>query len=392
MKVYEEKLANLGMRIPNILLPSPDIDYSKYSVIACDQFSAQPEYWEKAKEYIGDAPSTLHMILPEAYLINGDKDYDSRCEVMNRYLSDGTLRDIGKSFIYTLRETPDGIRRGLVAAFDLEEYDFGPNPDKLIKVTEKTDITRVLPRVEIRKKAPLELPHILMLLVDKKDVFFPYLDRQKENYEKVYDFELMLGGGNIKGYKITKEEDLEQIADLLTENFIENGSTFSFAIGDGNHSFASAKCYWDELKKNLSEEEKENHPARFVLAELMNLYDESMPYETINRLLTNIKDKEKALKELDVDLKNLPPLPILQEKLDAWLIRHPDVRLDYIHDAETCKKLGEKEDAIAFTYHGFDRDQVYDVIKANKIFGRKSFAMGHPIEKRFYLEARKIKE
>ena len=388
---YLEKFKKLGVKIPNILLPKPGTDYSKYAVLACDQYAAQPDYWERVKNYVGDSPSTLHMTLPEAWLLSGDKDYEKRAKAMEKYLSDGTLEEIGDGFIFTERDTPDGTRFGLVAAFDLEKYDYNPGTDSLIKVTERTDITRVAPRVEIRKKAPLELPHVLMLIVDKKDKFMSMLRNETENLPKIYDFDLMEGGGHIKGTKIESEELYQKIADVLDELFIENGGTFSFAMGDGNHSFATAKCYWEEIKKNLSPEEQKNHPARFCLAEIINLYDPAMPYECMNRLVSGVSDPEKALSEMGLDLSSLPSLQELQPILDRWLESHPEAFVEYVHDADTCEKLGKEPGCIAFCYREFDRDSVFEVIKNNTVFVRKSFAMGHPFEKRYYLEGRKIR-
>ena len=388
---YLEKFKKLGVKIPNILLPKPGTDYSKYAVLACDQYAAQPDYWERVKNYVGDSPSTLHMTLPEAWLLSGDKDYEKRAKAMEKYLSDGTLEEIGDGFIFTERDTPDGTRFGLVAAFDLEKYDYNPGTDSLIKVTERTDITRVAPRVEIRKKAPLELPHVLMLIVDKKDKFMSMLRNETENLPKIYDFDLMEGGGHIKGTKIESEELYQKIADVLDELFIENGGTFSFAMGDGNHSFATAKCYWEEIKKNLSPEEQKNHPARFCLAEIINLYDPAMPYECMNRLVSGVSDPEKALSEMGLDLSSLPSLQELQPILDRWLESHPEAFVEYVHDADTCEKLGKEPGCIAFCYREFDRDSVFEVIRNNTVFVRKSFAMGHPFEKRYYLEGRKIR-
>ena len=388
---YLKKFKKLGIRIPNILLPKAETDYSKYAVLACDQYAAQPEYWEKVRTYVGESVSTLHMTLPEAWLLSGDKDYKKRAEAMEKYLSDGTLEEIGEGFIFTERDTPDGTRFGLMAAFDLEEYEYDPGHNNLIKVTERTDITRVAPRVEIRKQAPLELPHVLMLIVDKQDhlAWKPYA--KLTNLPKVYDFELMEGGGHLKGTKIESEKLYQKIADILDELFIENGGTFSFAIGDGNHSVATAKCYWEEIKKDLSPEEQKNHPARFCLAEIINLYDPAMPYECMNRLLSGVSDPEKALSEMGLKLSALPSLQELQPILDRWLEAHPEAFLEYVHDAETCEKLGKEPGCIAFCYREFDRDSVFDVIKNNTVFVRKSFAMGHPFEKRYYLEGRKIR-
>lgn len=388
---YIEKFEKLGVKIPNILLPKSGIDYSKYAVLACDQYAAQPDYWERVKNYVGEAPSTLHMTLPEAWLLSGDKDYKKRARAMEKYLSDGTLEEIGEGFIFTERDTPDGTRFGLIAAFDLAEYEFDPGHSNLIKVTERTDISRVVPRVEIRKQAPIELPHVLMLIVDKQDKFMSMLKKECSSLPKIYDFDLMEGGGHIRGTKIVAEEIYQKIADILTELFNENGGTFSFAIGDGNHSVATAKCYWEEIKKNLSPEEQKNHPARFCLAEIINLYDPAMPYECMNRLLSGVSDPEKALSEMGLDLLNLPSLQELQPILDRWLEGHPEAFIEYVHDADTCEKLGKEPGCIAFCYREFDRDSVFDVIKNNTVFVRKSFAMGHPFEKRYYLEGRKIR-
>ncbi len=388
---YLEKFAKLGVKIPNIVLPKEGIDYSKYAVLACDQYAAQPEYWERVKNCVGKAPSTLNMALPEAWLLSGDSDYEKRAEYMEKYLDEGIIGEIGEGFIFTERDTPDGKRYGLMAAFDLEQYDYNPGGSGYIKVTEMTDITRVTPRVEIRKRAPLEFPHVLMLIVDKKDKFFGMLRKECAEGKKVYDFDLMEGGGHLTGTKIENEELYQKIADCLDEIFTENGGTFSFAMGDGNHSFATAKCYWEELKKSLSPAEQENHPARFCLAEIINLYDPAMPYECMNRLLSGVKDKEKALDEMNLSLSSLPTLQELQPILDEFLAKHPECSLEYIHDANTCAKLGEAPGCIAFTYREFDRDSVYEMIKKNSVFVRKSFAMGHPYEKRYYLEGRKIR-
>lgn len=388
---YLEKFEKIGMKIPNILLPKSGTDYSKYAVLACDQYAAQPEYWEKVRTYVGESASTLHMTLPEAWLLAGDKDYAKRAAAMEKYLSDGTIEEIGEGFIFTERETPDGTRYGLVAAFDLEQYDYNPGSDKLIKVTERTDITRVAPRVEIRKKAALELPHVLMLIVDKQDKFMSMLRKECRNLPKVYDFDLMENGGHITGTKIENEALFEKIADTLYDLFIENGGTFSFAMGDGNHSFATAKCYWEELKKDFSPEEQKNHPARFCLAEIINLYDPAMPYECMNRLITGVTDPEKALSEMRLDISNLPSLQELQPILDLWLEQHPEAKIEYVHDADTCEILGKEPGSLAFCYREFDRDSVYEMIKNNSVFVRKSFAMGHSYEKRYYLEGRKIR-
>ncbi len=388
---YNKIFEKLGVKIPNIVLPKAGTDYSKYAVLACDQYAAQPEYWERVKNYVGGAPSTLNTVLPEAWLLAGDKDYAKRAATMEKYLDEGIIEEIGDGFIFTVRDTPDGRRYGLMAAFDLEQYDYNPGGDGYIKVTEMTDITRVAPRVEIRRQAALEFPHVLMLIVDKYDKFFGMLKKECADLPKVYDFDLMEGGGHITGTKICDEALYKKIADVLDELFTENGGTFSFAMGDGNHSFATAKCYWEELKKTLSPTEQKNHPARFCLAEIINLYDPAIPYECMNRLISGVEDEEKALAEMSLSLSSLPTLQLLQPILDKFLAKHPECSIEYVHDANTCEKLGEAPGCIAFTYREFDRDSVYEMIKNNSVFVRKSFSMGHPYEKRYYLEGRKLR-
>ena len=388
---YLKKFEKLGVKIPNIVLPNKNIDYSKFAVLACDQYAAQPEYWENVRTYVGKSASALHMILPEAWLLSGDKDYSKRSETMQKYLDDKTVEEIGDGFIFTVRDTPDGTRYGLVAAFDLEQYDYNAGSDKLIKVTEKTDISRIAPRVEIRKKAALELPHVLMLVVDKEDKLMELLRKESKLLPNIYDFDLMEGGGHISGTKIEGKELYQKIADVLIDIFNENGGTFSFAMGDGNHSFATAKQVWEELKPTLSKEEQKNHPARFCLGEIINLYDPAMPYECMNRLLSGVDDREKALSEMNINMEALPSLQELQLILDKWLLQNPKAKIEYVHDADTCERLGKEPGCIAFCYREFDRDSVYEMVKNNSVFVRKSFAMGHPYEKRYYLEARKIK-
>ena len=201
----------------------------------------------------------------------------------------------------------------------------------------------------------------------------------------------MEGGGQIRGTKVDSDKLYQKSADILYDLFIENGGTFSFAMGDGNHSFATAKCYWEELKKDLPPEEQKNHPARFCLAEIINLYDPAMPYECMNRLITGVSDPEKALLDMGLDISALPSLQELQPILDRWLESHPEAKIEYVHDADTCEELGKKPNSLAFCYREFDRDSVFEMIKKNSVFVRKSFAMGHPYEKRYYLEGRKIR-
>mgnify|MGYP001130664667 CR=1 FL=1 len=386
----EERFAALGIKVPEIWLPGGAVDYRKYAVLACDQYAAQPEYWDRVKDFVGDAPSALNMILPEAFLLSGDRDYAKRARAMERYLSDGTLENKGETMVFCRRKTPDGERRGLVVAFDMEQYDFNPDSKLLIRATEETVLSRVPPRVEIRRQSPLELPHVLVLIDDREDLLMRMLDAENGNLPLLYDFDLMEGGGHITGYRVDSPELLGKVADALEILRERSGDGFLFAMGDGNHSFAAAKSYWEELKPTLSPAERETHPARYALAEIINLYDPAMPYEGMNRLLTNV-DPGEALAEMGLDLSDLPDLQTLQPILDRWLESHPEAQLEYVHDARTCRELGKKTRSLAFTYETFDKEGLFDVVRKNGRFVRKSFAMGHPYEKRYYLEARKIR-
>jgi len=386
----EERFAALGIKVPEIWLPNNAVDLQKYAVLACDQYAAQPEYWDRIRDFVGDAPSALNMILPEAFLLRGDHDYAKRAAAMERYLSDGTLENKGETMVFCRRKTPDGERRGLIVAFDMEQYDFNPDSKLLIRATEETVLSRVPPRVEIRKQSPLELPHVLVLIDDRENLLMRALDAEAGNLPLLYDFDLMEGGGHITGYRVDSPELLGKVAGALEILRDQSGDGFLFAMGDGNHSFAAAKSYWEELKPMLSPAERETHPARYALAEIINLYDPAMPYEGMNRLLTNV-DPDKALAEMELDPFHLPDLQTLQPILDRWLESHPEAQLEYVHDAHTCRELGKKPRSLAFTYETFDKEGLFDVVRKNGRFVRKSFAMGHPYEKRYYLEARKIR-
>jgi len=386
----EERFAALGIKVPEIWLSNDNVDLQKYAVLACDQYAAQPEYWDRVSNFVGDAPSALNMILPEAFLLRGDRDYAKRAKAMERYLSDGTLENKGETMVFCRRKTPDGERRGLIVAFDMEQYDFSPDSKLLIRATEETVLSRVPPRVEIRKQSPLELPHVLVLIDDRKNILMSTLDAETGSLPLLYDFDLMEGGGHITGYRVDSADLLGKVAGALEILRDQSGDGFLFAMGDGNHSFAAAKSYWEELKPTLSPAEQKNHPARYALAEIINLYDPAMPYEGMNRLLTNV-NPDKALTEMGLDPLHLPDLQTLQPILDRWLESHPEAQLEYVHDARTCRELGKKPRSLAFTYETFDKEGLFDVVRKNGRFVRKSFAMGHPYEKRYYLEARKIK-
>ena len=396
---YKKTFETLGISIPNIILPKKGTGLSKFSVVAVDQYAENNSYWDEVKNLVGDNISSLNMVIPENFLLRGDTDYNQRINTAGRYLENKDLVPYGESFIFVKRKLKGGTRCGLVAAFDLEQYEYEPGKSNLIKVTEKTDMNRVTPRAIIREKINLELPHIFLLVNDKQNKLMTYLEGISKNLDALYDFDLMKDGGNIKGYKIDKEETYQKIADILYEIYEQNDKKFSFAIGDGNHSFAAAKMHYENLKKSLGDQAL-NHPTRYALAEIINLYDNSMEYEPIHRLLTNIEDKQKALSEissiLEIPCSNEEELSkidlqILQPALDTWLEKNKNVHIEYVHDKKTCLESGTDPHSLALIFDKFDKDSLVKTVQENKVLVRKSFSMGHPFEKRYYLEARLIK-
>jgi len=377
-----EKLKKLAIEIPEIYLPAENVDYSKFSVIACDQYTSRPQYWEQVEKKVGDSPSSLNMMLPEIYLDrNNDETRAKINATMQEYIDNGTLVNIGKCFVYVKRHLESGVRQGLVLALDLEQYDFHSGSDSMIRATEKTVESRLHARIEIRRNAPLEMPHILVLINDAKDKLFSYISSL--SLPSLYDFELMQNGGRIEGYKIDNEEIYSAIADILEEIKAEGGDNFLYAMGDGNHSLASAKAFWDEIKESV--DDKENHPARYALVEIENIFDEAMIFEPIHRVIFGT-DKETLEKEVDLtgDAQDIEP------RLDKWLAAHPEASIDYIHGKEEAIEIAEKNGGVAIVFDEFEKASLFDTVRKNGCLVRKSFSMGAADTKRFYLECRKI--
>lgn len=413
----------------DILLPK-NADFSKWSVVACDQYSSEPQYWEKAAEYVGDAPSALNIIFPEAYLNDGNDD--ARIAKINRtmdeYLKDGLFREYKDSLIYVERTQPNGkVRHGIVGKLDLEYYDFSKGSQSAVRATEGTIIERIPPRKRIRENAPLELPHILMLADDRKrEIVEPVIEKAAE-LETVYDFDLMLGGGHITGKLLDKEltasvlEGLERLEDqsAFDEKYGVSGKdVLVIAVGDGNHSLATAKTCWEEIKQNLTAEERENHPARFALVELMNLHDETLEFEPIQRVIFNVdyNDIVKALyeyypqisetdnggqkiiiakagEEKPVYIKDAPSnlaVGTLQKFLDEYLEKNGG-EIDYIHGNDVVHSLTKADNTIGFIVDGMEKNDLFTTVIKDGALPRKTFSMGEASDKRFYLEAKRIR-
>lgn len=379
------------MSLPNILLPADGIDLHRFSVIACDQFTAQPDYWQDVENIVGDACSTLRITLPEAYLSEDNGAAIDRINAtMRQYLDKRLLADIGEAFVYLRRRTSAGVRQGLVVALDLEQYDYAKNAKSMIRATEGTIVERLPPRIKIRSGAPLETPHIMVLIDDRENRLMRLLSERADTLECLYDFALMKGGGHSTGYRVDEPALVLEIARILKGLKAQGGDDFLFAMGDGNHSFAAAKACWEALKPTLPPEERENHPARYALAELVNLYDPALKFEPIHRLLYHV-DPAAIQRELGFDAANPPDAQVLQPRLDEWLKGHPEAELEYVHGEQECRALGDQPDRLAIVFPPFDRDSLFEVVRKNGAFVRKSFSMGEARDKRYYLECRKIK-
>ncbi len=407
------------VRIPKILLPKKNIDKSKWSVIACDQFTSQADYWEEVERFVGDSPSTLNLIYPEVYLEREDKE--KRIAAINanmsKYLKKCMFEEF-EGFILVDRTMNDSRHRlGLMISVDLEDYEYTQKNDALIKATEKTVVDRLPPRIEIRKGACLELPHIMMLMDDRTQRIIEKLYESRDFLEKAYDFELNMNGGRVQGYKVTNcNQILEDIASLLDEDTLieKYGSSkpILFAVGDGNHSLATAKECWKNIKKTLTPKQRENHPARYALCELVNLHDKSLDFEPIHRVVFGAgkefidfmhdrlaaldgKQQVKVVFEQTIYYWNVSDNPSdaiadIQSLMDEYALTHKDMVIDYIHGDEHLLKVADDNHGIAVFMPKLEKDGLFDYVVRRGALPRKSFSMGHAEDKRYYLECRKI--
>jgi len=394
----------------DILIPDKT-PMEAWSVIACDQFSSEPEYWERVKDNVGSRPSTLKMIIPEAYLeeINEEEEIGKISSAMEDYLKNGVFGECKESFVYVERTQPDGrIRKGIVGAVDLEEYDF-TGVTAAIRASEGTVLDRLPPRIRVRRAAPLELPHIITFIDDKDATVVEPLAKIAGNLPLLYDFELMEGGGYIRGRKVTGP-DAENVMSAM--RVLHEKNEMLMIMGDGNHSLAAAKVYWDELKKDISEAERENHPARRALVELNNVYDSAISFEAIHRVLFNIdsakfiNDFEKATpRGTDYTIKWVSRegngkigikadcigdmLTIMQDFIDGY-IKDTDSTVDYIHGEDSTLTLGKGERCVGLILPAMNKSDFFETVEKSGVFPRKSFSVGHAQDKRYYLECRKI--
>lgn len=419
------------MKVPfkrgNILIPK-NVDMEKWSVVACDQYTSEPEYWKEVQNIVGDAPSTLNLTLPEIYL--EESDVEERIKKINsnmeEYLNNDLFIELKDSMIYLERTQADGkVREGLMGIVDLEDYSYEKGSQTLIRATEKTVIERIPPRVKVRENALLELPHIMILIDDEKKDIIESLKEQVTENDVVYDFELMQNGGHIKGYKLSEssmdevDSKLERLADkdyFESKYSVTDKGVLLFAMGDGNHSLATAKACYENLKNTMSEEEYLNSPARYALVELVNLHSSALEFEAINRVIFDT-DKDKLLEELQryyVINKNGngQKVRVITDSINEdWFIENPKSniavgsiqiflddylkdnkgKIDYIHGEDVTTELASKKGNVGFIFDAMEKGDLFKTVILDGALPRKTFSMGHANDKRYYLEARRIK-
>ncbi len=400
-------------RPAEILLPRPGTDLTRWSVIACDQFTSQPEYWDQADEFVGDAPSALRMILPETKLGQSDTLIPAIHKTMRTYLANGVLKPaVQNGFVLTERITQSGSRLGLVGAIDLEYYDYEMGSVSPIRCTEGTIAQRVPPRVKIRAGAALELPHVMMLIDDPARTVIEPILNERDSLRMLYDFELMLGGGHLRGWAVEGSVAEQVLSAVDALNTISDG--LLFAVGDGNHSLAAAKQCWVNLAAKLSPQERSIHPARYALVELVNVHSDALKFLPIHRVLFHVDPRDLIVSYRAFLSENesadtgcsvtvlagnecqqfrspaQEPL-MLQPFLDAYLARHPQATIDYIHGESALRNLvAGKPDAVGFILQAFDKRMLFSSVRTHGALPRKSFSIGEAVEKRYYLESRRV--
>jgi hypothetical protein len=446
MRAYDR----IGLGRPSVLLPRDGVDLAKWAVIACDQFTSEPEYWRRVEDYVGRAPSSLNLIYPEVYL--GEPDPEARIgrirEAMNRYLAEGLFRE-REGFVYVERQVGGRTRRGFLACLDLERYDYNRGSTSLVRATEGTILERIPPRVRIREGAPLELPHIMVLIDDPEDTVLGPLETGKSRHERLYDFELMMGSGRLAGYRVIDpglEEGLvrglSRLADpaLFDRRYgLPSGTpVLLYAMGDGNHSLATAKAIWEKTKASSGGAgQVMDSPLRYALVEIVNLYDPALVFEPIHRVVFGLEPASgltaalearfgdgvqvraaSGLEAMEKEVgaqSGLPqkiglinesrtaiieisrtefvlPVGTLQSFLDAFLAEKRAKSIDYVHGSDPVVALGRKPGNAGLFLPALPKTDLFKTVILNGALPRKTFSMGEAREKRFYMEARKLFE
>lgn len=393
------------------LLPAEDVDYGAWAVVACDQFTSEEKYWKDLSQFVGDKASALRVILPEIYLAEKDVLAPETVKTMKDYLARGVLKKTQAGFILTVRRTPYVPRRiGLMASVDLEEYDYTPGKGTPIRATEGTIAERIPPRLEIRKDAPAEFSHIMLLYDDERRTINERLYENRARYNKIYDFDLNMGGGHAEGYFISDcGEVMNLFASLAEEDRMlrkyGDKTPFLFAAGDGNHSLATAKEHWNAVKKNLTAAERENHPARYCLVEIVNVYDEGIYFEPIHRFVSGVDKQvfERGLNALGsaafsysdgrkhAGTDALPEsIAAVDAYIESYIAAHGG-KVDYVHGMQNLRDLVAKDsssDGICF--EPMEKGDLFAYVVRRGALPKKTFSMGEGVEKRYYLEGKLI--
>ncbi len=397
------------------LLPKSDADMSAWAVVACDQFTAQPEYWEKQETLRAGQPSALDLVLPEAYLSEADARVPKILASMRNYLENGVLAPAVGGMVLTARTTQSGTRLGLLLCADLEEYDFTSGSKSLIRATEGTILSRIPPRLRVREQAPLELSHVLLLCDDPGATVIEPLYAARDGLRPLYDIALAQGGGRLQGWAVEDEKLLCGVYDALfaLREALPDGGIL-LAVGDGNHSLATAKAHWENVKKELPPWEE--HPARYAMCELCNLHDKALVFEPIHRavfgasgddvlralLCAGAKKAQGAVADVTICTRDgqialtldkpegALAVGALQDILDEFMITRPGVSVDYIHGMDALEEVVEKQSAVGLALPAMDKALLFPAVTARGALPRKTFSMGEAREKRYYVEARVI--
>ena len=407
-------MTETGIVPARIMLPETS-DMTAWATVACDQFTSEKSYWEELEKKVKGKLTTLDLVLPEIYLGEGQEE---RIEKINNniksYINRGVFRELPEGFVLTVRSTPFvGRRIGLIGAVDLEKYEYAKKSSALVRSTEGTIESRIPPRLAIRKNAAMEFPHIMILFDDERREITEKLYADRGSLKKLYDFELNMGGGHVEGYFVPEIAAVtESFTELLDQKRLiakyGRADRFAFAVGDGNHSLATAKAHWNEVKKTLSPDECKNHPARFALAEFVNIYDEGIYFEPIHRLVTGVDrskfaeglrkvrgnfviedGKEAARKE---DGSDLPSSIIAADEYIKRYIADNGGNVDYIHGDENLRTLVKNDvSSVGIMFDKLDKSYLFKYVSEKGSLPRKTFSMGEGVEKRYYLEGRRIK-
>lgn len=396
----------------DVRLPKGDkTAYEKWAVIACDQFTSEPEYWDAVREVSKNSPTAHNLVLPEVYLgTQLEKEQKQVIETSMKSVENDTY-EVNNTLVYIQRTLPDGkIRHGIVGKIDLTQYDYTPESKSAVRATEQTVLERIPPRCAIRAQATYELPHVMLFMEDTVGVF-ETLERNAPKYEKLYDFSLMLGGGYIKGYKIDGDELSSIMASMESYERSREGGIV-YAVGDGNHSLAAAKAHFENVKKELGEDAL-NHPARYALVEIVDLNDKAIVFEPIYRIVKgcdradliekmcqqNGEGEQKITMLTDSEEYNVAfktpthalTVGSLQNFLDEYVKSHKGAECDYIHDEESLKTLCKDKNTVGFVFDGMAKEELFPYAEQFGTLPRKTFSMGEAKSKRYYIETRKIR-